>query len=197
LLECRPFCSTETGKTFDVTGSRTVRVALPGRAADSKRLATIQLVFAADGTQPKPTVIFRGAGKAKKREQHLYHPDVHVCFQANAWLDTATAMEWADSVLAPFLRDERHNAPTLLILDNLKAQVCDEFKQKVSSSHAHVWRLPPNCTHMSQPIDSGTGCASSLLSLLCGWLPTNLLASRSGTRAETYYIPAAGEVARG
>jgi hypothetical protein len=92
-------------------------------------MATIQLLLAAEGSQPRPALIFRGAGRVKKREEHLYHPDVSVHFQGNAWLDEHVLEEWRTDVLAPFLRDERKGCQTVLFLENLKPQISPEFKR--------------------------------------------------------------------
>lgn len=73
-----------------------------------KRQATLQFCFgpAPGMKQPKLTIIFKGQGlKISTAERKAWDPRVHVMFQQKAWVDRATAMRWADEVMAPYVKD--------------------------------------------------------------------------------------------
>ena len=54
----------------------------------SKRFCTLQLCFRPEGSQPKPTIIFRGLGKKISMvEQAAWDTRVHIMFQQKAWAD--------------------------------------------------------------------------------------------------------------
>ena len=54
----------------------------------TKRFCTLHLAFRAEGTQPKPTIIFRGQGKRLSQlEKEAWDPRVIVMFQKKVWAD--------------------------------------------------------------------------------------------------------------
>ena len=63
---------------------------------------------------------FGGKGKrARPDEKAAWHPDVHVLWQENAWVDTTVSVNWVNTTLKPVVESlEKY----VLFADNLTAQ---------------------------------------------------------------------------
>ena len=85
-----------------------------------KRQCTLQVCTRADGNQRRIAAIFRGKGKrAHPDEKAAWHPDVHVLWQENAWVDTTVSVNWVNTTLKPVVESlEKY----VLFADNLTAQ---------------------------------------------------------------------------
>ena len=78
--------------------SHTVWILQPGAGLE-KRQCSLQLCFSCEGPKPKPAIVFRGKGCISNDEREAYHQGIDVYFQANAWVDTAVAVDWANCTL--------------------------------------------------------------------------------------------------
>jgi len=134
--------------TIAPTNSSSVTVGR-GQGYKERRFATLVIAINAKGDQPaKIHVIFRGKGtRIRENEEKNWPDNVVVHFQANAWMDTPTMLEWIDSMnLAP---------GTILLMDNLHAHraVEDELRAR----GIIPWFLPPKTTDCAQPVDRSVG----------------------------------------
>ena len=99
-------------------------------------------------------IIFRGQGHISPDERAAYHKGVDVYFQKCAWVVRKVAQEWADKTSAPVVKDFDDY---VLFCDNLDAQTCDAFREKISSLGGVVKYGPAGKTDSWQPVDSGFG----------------------------------------
>ena len=82
-------------------------------------------------------IIFRGGGKRiKEMEKKAYHKSVDVYWQANAWADTEMSCEWVRKTLKPAIPEGEE---FVLLCDNLKAQVSEEFLQAIRNINGIVY----------------------------------------------------------
>ena len=105
-----------------------VWVAQPGSGLE-KRQCSLQVCFSPVKDQCRIAVVFRGKGNISQDEREAYHKGVDVYFQKCAWVDREIAVEWATNTFGPAVKDLDD---FVLFCDNLDAQTCDAFRQKIS-----------------------------------------------------------------
>ena len=117
----------------------------------------MNVCFRPEGSQPKMAIIFRGQGKRLTEvEKKLWHPDIDVYFQKNAWADTAFCAKWAQHTLKPAAADDG-GRPFLLFCDNLEGQTKPAFKDEVIAQKGIPVFGVANATDIWQPVDGGYG----------------------------------------
>ena len=131
----------------------------------TKRFCTLHLVFRAEGTQPKPTIIFRGQGvRISRLERESWDARVIVMFQKKAWADRKFIIDHTKNNLCPFIRA---NLPPELekvyFCDNLDSQLQQSFVDALKSVNCFRWLLPVKSTSETQPVDAGLGRLVKLL----------------------------------
>ena len=74
----------------------------------------------ADGKQPRIAAIFWGKGKRMRPDKKaIWHPDVNVLWQENAWTDANVSVKWVSTTLKTVVENlEKH----VLFVDNLTAR---------------------------------------------------------------------------
>ena len=93
----------------------------------------------------------------------VWHPDVGVLWQENAWADTAVWVNWVNTTLKPEVENlEKH----VLFVDNLTAQQTDDSKKAVSDPKGVVWYGLKNATDLWQVVDVGI---AQTLKILTGY----------------------------
>ena len=128
-------------------------ISQPGSGLD-KRQCSLQVAFRYKGEQPRLAVIFRGKGKRITQNENLpWHPNTHVYFRSNAWMDSNVNMQWTEKTLKSFVEQQKLKKYVLL-LNNLEAHCTEEFKVAVRDQKGLVWygfsrrsRLVATCRH--------------------------------------------------
>ena len=99
-----------------------------------------------------------GKGREGKRirpdEKEAWHPDVHVFFQENAWVNTIVATDWVKTTLKPFVEAEEVGH-YMLYADNLSAQESEPFIDAVVSSSGVATYGLAGAMDLWQPVDAG------------------------------------------
>jgi hypothetical protein len=164
-----PFASADP-RTIEFMGTERVWIKQPGSGLD-KRQATLQLLIRPLGTQPRPCLLFRGHAKPKRacdrrkreEEEKGYDQDVQVLWQAKAWADTATCIEWSRVCFKEFVDADAHikeGEETLLLADSLRSQVKATFRDAAkTNARAHTIFGVKNGSHVWQPVDHHVGAA--------------------------------------
>jgi len=122
----------------------------------TERQCSLQICCSPEGPQPRLGVVFRTPKKCiTDDESSLWHPEVDVYFQENAWVDSKVALEWVENTLK---HATSHLNRFVLFADNLNGQVGSEFKDAVRNCSGVVWYGPPNAaSEIWQPIEAGYG----------------------------------------
>ena len=153
-----PFNLDNSGRRTYIKAQSDVAV-ITGQPGSEKRFGTLQVCLHAGGNtaQPPLTIIFRGAKKENfAREKPLYHPDVCVLFQSNAWMDREQAVMWAEDIFVPFLQQKHPGDRDILLLqDSMKAQRSGEYVRLLRNHGVEMAFGPRNQTEYWQPIDAG------------------------------------------
>ena len=96
-----------------------------------------------EGVQPKLVVIFWGQGLwISEDEKKAWHQDVDVYFQTNAWMDQRVCKRWCDKTLLPFIK-EQGLSKFVILLENLKGQMQDDFKDAVADANGPFGMVYP------------------------------------------------------
>ena len=167
-----------SGYTNERVGSGRADIRVPLQWAD--RQGTLNVFVGGDGRLYPFVLVFSGTSihKLKKKKdgspgtrvKHIREQmarararGVHVMFQEKAWMDNAACNRYASEFLHQCLGRESGGCEEgeedfLLVVDNLGGQGTASFKELArSTARTLVWMLPPNCTDLLQPVDSGIG----------------------------------------
>ena len=146
-------------------------ISQPGSGLE-KRQCSLQVMFRPEGEQTKLAIIFRGQGKRiSQDEKSEWHKGVNVYFQPNAWLDQNVCMSWCDETPLPFVKEHKF----VLLLDNLKGQMQDNFKDAVAGAKGLLWHGVPGANDLWQPVDAGYAATRKALIAVVHrtWLDTD------------------------
>ena len=127
-----PLCNFKL-ETYDVKGTKSIRIAVGKDGSDRKRFCTFQILHRftgnrAPGTspsrdpthQPQLCICFRGKGlRISKEERAAWDPRVIVQFQQKAWYDEVTTLEWIERHLSKVVSLSEESG---LFADGLKSQ---------------------------------------------------------------------------
>lgn len=132
-----------------------------GSSGLGKRLGTLILCLRAGDPQiVPPMVVFRGQGSIKPAYlKELDEVGIPYRFQANAWADGSICLDHLKYMYEKIRGEckDGHREENLLILDGLASQGTDRFMREALSRDIYPYYLPPNTTHMLQPIDHHIG----------------------------------------
>ena len=73
----------------------------------------------------------------------------------SGWFDADLFKKWMQSVLIPFVKTLPQDEPKVLIGDNLSSHISLELVQLCEANQIRMVFLPPNSTHLLQPLDVG------------------------------------------
>lgn len=135
---CTGICLKGTKNAYSVTSS------------DRSQITVVACVNAAGWCLP-PMVIW---------DRKTLHPDmlageVHGtlnAFSANGWIDQELFDLWFDNLFLKYAPSVR---PLLLLMDGHSSHFCPETIRQAAKHRVVLFTLPPNTTHLSQPLDKG------------------------------------------
>ena len=162
-------------------------ISIPGTGFE-KCQCFLRVIFRLEGEQPKLAIISRGQGKCISKKSE-WHKDVNVSFQPNAWCDQNVCKSWCDETPLPFVKEQKLDK-FVLLLDSLKGQMQDDFKDAVAGAKELLWYGLPGVTDPWQPFDAG--CAATLKALIAvehkKWLDTDNHSDRWFSNEEPYTV---------
>lgn len=88
----------------------------------------------------------------------------------SGWFDAEIFVDWFKKVIIPFVRRLPSAEPTVIIGDNLASHVSFEVIELCQELNIRMTFLPPNATHLLQPLD--VGCFAPLKKAWRGVLET-------------------------
>ncbi|RPA95474.1 hypothetical protein L873DRAFT_1845941 [Choiromyces venosus 120613-1] len=163
------------GKTYDLTGSKTVS----GKTEQSgwdKRQATLILYIFADGVaRIRPKVIFHATSgdNIRQREGHLWHNGVTVEFNNSAYNNEELFLKFIETELLPALQNTHVAASTgptsqhsstepnhqpyhesLLLMDVAGFHTTETVLEKLHSAQITTSLIPSGCTGLLQPLNT-------------------------------------------
>ncbi|KAJ8913064.1 hypothetical protein NQ315_006565 [Exocentrus adspersus] len=116
----------------------------------SKTSITVMFAIAGNGARLPPYVVYRA--------KHIYEGWTEGGLEGaiynrsiRGWFDSELFEDWFRRVAIPYFR--KLEGPKLLIGDNLKSHLTIDVIQECEKNYIKFVLLPPNSTHMLQPLD--------------------------------------------
>ena len=118
--------------------------------SDSKSRVTVLACVNAAGYAIPPLVIYARANLTKPLYQGEIPGTMYALSPGSGWMDGSTFFEWFEH---HFLEYAPSGRPLLLLLDGHSSHYNPEFIRFAAQKGVIVFALPPNTTHLSQPLD--------------------------------------------
>ena len=118
--------------------------------SDSKSRVTVLACVNAAGYAIPPLVIYARANLTKLLYQGEIPGTMYALSPGSGWMDGITFYEWFEH---HFLEYAPSGRPLLLLLDGHSSHYNPEFIRFAAQKGVIVFALPPNTTHISQPLD--------------------------------------------
>ncbi|RPA95569.1 DDE-domain-containing protein [Choiromyces venosus 120613-1] len=137
------------GKTYDITGQKTVWVK-ETRSGWDKRQASLVLCIFADGIPwVPPMIIFHGTGQRLGAEKLKYHLGVLIEFNPTAYMNDNLFENYITQHLVPVLGGR----PTLFAMDLMGSHKTPAILDLLRSHDITPSLIPGGCTSLLQPLD--------------------------------------------
>lgn len=123
---------------------------------DSRYRFTLCACIAADGSHLKPLVILPGKKLPYLPEEIVSECELEV--QENSSIDKEKLERYVDDVVIPWINQKRieirkEESRAMFILDNHTTRKNEGLMEKFFENRIDVLFLPPNTTHLTQPLD--------------------------------------------
>ena len=139
----------------EIAKGRGQKVQIRAIGGDDKRFATLIVgITATPGDeQPKLALVFAGKGTVYTEESHLYHRDVLVSFQRNAWVDQTVWVRYLGDLMG------RKKLPDgtvgLCFVDNLIAHKLEAARRLMEENGWELHFTLTGATDDTMPLDAG------------------------------------------
>ena len=90
-------------------------------------------------------------------------PGTKYGLSARGWIDQVLFHEWFHLHFVRYLPSER---PILLLMDGHSSHFCPDTIRLAAEQDVIIFVLPPNATHLLQPLDKGQGYLRTVKNLL-------------------------------
>ena len=134
-------------KTVDVHGAKNVLSICSG----SKKQITVAACVSATGQALPPMVIWSKKTMAPDMATGEI-PGTLYGFSDNGWINAHLFHKWFER---QFLRYVPSSRPILLLLDGHSSHYCPDTLTLAAENGIIIFPLPPNTTHLTQPLDKG------------------------------------------
>lgn len=75
-------------------------------------------------------------------------------YTKSGWMNGETFAEWFEKCFVPFVNDKRSgNETAILLLDGHKSHESTQLLECAESNNIDIIMMPPNLTHLLQPMD--------------------------------------------
>ena len=95
-------------------------------------------MFRPEVSQPRLGIIFHGQGKGISDDEMALYPDVDIFSPTKCMGKSVCLSQWYKKTILPFVSGQ-NLCKFVLLLDNLKVQMQDDFKDSVSSIDGLLW----------------------------------------------------------
>lgn len=116
----------------------------------SKTNTTVMFAISADGTRLAPYVVYKAKYSYTGWEEGGL-PGTVYNRSVRGWFDSELFEDWFHKIALPYFR--RLDGPKVLIGDNLASHITVGVIQECQNNDIRFVLLPPNTTHMLQPLD--------------------------------------------
>ena len=122
--------------------------------ASDHQFITVNVCGNAAGVRLPPFILYKG--------KNLYHSwteggPAGACYGASSsgWMEEANYLKWFEQQFYPAVREKLKTGPIVLFFDGHFSHMSIALIKKARSLGIHLFCLPPNTTHVLQPLDVG------------------------------------------
>ena len=115
---------------------------------------TVNVCGSADGTRLPPFILFKG--------KHLYNTwteggPAGACYgvSPSGWMEEANFFQWFDKQIYPAVKHLTETGPVVMFFDGHYSHLSIALIKRASEIGILLFCLPPNTTHVLQPLDVG------------------------------------------
>jgi len=137
------------GKTYDITGAKTVWVKESKSGWDKRQASLVLCVFADGVPRIPPMIIFHGTGTRLGTEKLRYHPGVLIEYNGTAYMNDTLFERYITNHLVPVLGGR----PTLFTLDLMGSHKTPAVLELFRNNNITPSLIPAGCTSLVQPLD--------------------------------------------
>ena len=135
------------GKTVDCRGSKNPFFVSSG----SKAQVSIAACVSAGGQSMPPYIIWKRKHMPPELAMGELAGTIYGCSE-KGWMTAKLFNDWFRKI---FLRYAPASRPVLLLLDGHSSHYCPDTIQLATDNEVIIFTLPPNTTHLTQPLDKG------------------------------------------
>ena len=111
-----------------------------------------------DGTFLPIQLIYQGK-TSQCHPKYKFPKGFHITESENHWANSSTMIDYVDKIIKPYVRNTifKKDLPlhqkAIVIFDCFRAQITDDFLEKLTQDRLIYVTIPPNCTDLLQPMD--------------------------------------------
>lgn len=111
-----------------------------------------------DGTFLPIQLIYQGK-TSQCHPKYKFPKGFHITESENHWANSSTMIDYVDKIIKPYVRNTivKKDLPlhqkAIVIFDCFRAQITDNFLEKLTQDRLIYVTIPPNCTDLLQPMD--------------------------------------------
>lgn len=120
---------------------------------DSKESVTVLFTYSASGRRAPPIIMFKYKKEVPARVVRKIPDDWGVGTSENGWMTAETFYEYISNVFLPWLSQENISLPVVLFMDNHGSHLSPPLAVFGRENRIELFGLPPNSTHIMQPLD--------------------------------------------
>ena len=152
---CQIFNMDESGMPLDpphvkCVSKRGERNPVAPSSGDKTQITVVACVNASGGCMPHMVILNRKTLPPRFTEGEV--PGTTYGLSANGWIDQELFHAW---FIKHFLKHAPLTRPLLLLLDGHSSHYCPDTVRLAAKEKVVMFALPPNTTHLSQPLDKG------------------------------------------
>ena len=146
------FCTSSTSKK--VLCKRGVRSLHEVGGGTGREHITIHICCSASGQRLPPFVLYKGKNMYQRWMQGGPAGCVYGASESG-WMDGTNFLSWFRKLFLPAVGHLTSTGPVYLFMDGHHSHVSLELIRTAKEANVKLFCLPPNCTHILQPLDVG------------------------------------------
>ena len=147
------FClAAASDKVLAKRGARSVHETTGG---SDRSYITVLACGSSSGCPLPPFTVYKGV-YVKKDWLAQGLAGAHYGVSESGWMEGSNFLSWFNKLFVPAVSHLLKTGPVVLFVDGHHSHITLDLIQSARDKGVHLYCLPPNCTHILQPLDVGT-----------------------------------------